>query len=252
MSDTTSSAERDHGQLLLVVCEVYEKFALNALHVDPAYREGALDALDLVEQRILGAVPTRVADRGTKDARVAVLERDEAVQEAPCDHEWQPMTEPHKECIKCGDVRLDAPPAGQGQSITERDRLFTLIRGFGYTTSDQTSELVDALSAAAKPVGVDEGLIDKTREALSTAYIEIEALKADNALVAAYLREETFARRMTQETVGMTYNQQYEDWFHDALAKGLVSVSSDKDMQRAWDAAKATLGNPPAVSKGAK
>ena len=35
----------------------------------------------------------------------------------------------------------------------------------------------------------------------------------------------------------LTYNQSYEDWFHDALSKGLVSAGSDKDMQRAWQAA---------------
>jgi hypothetical protein len=30
-----------------------------------------------------------------------------SVDEDPCDHEWRRMTEPHKECVKCGDVRRD-------------------------------------------------------------------------------------------------------------------------------------------------
>jgi len=37
-----------------------------------------------------------------------------------------------------------------------------------------------------------------------------------------------------------SYNQSYEDWFHDALSKGLVSAASDKNMQRAWKAARAS------------
>lgn len=31
-----------------------------------------------------------------------------AVSDKVCEHEWKPMTEPHKECVKCGDVRLDS------------------------------------------------------------------------------------------------------------------------------------------------
>ena len=33
--------------------------------------------------------------------------------EAVCEHEWEPITKPHKECVKCGDVRLDAAPPAQ-------------------------------------------------------------------------------------------------------------------------------------------
>jgi hypothetical protein len=35
------------------------------------------------------------------------------------------------------------------------------------------------------------------------------------------------------------YDQRYEDWFHDALAKGIVSAASDGDMRQAWRAAQA-------------
>lgn len=42
-------------------------------------------------------------------------------------------------------------------------------------------------------------------------------------------------------------DQSYEDWFHDALSKGLVSARSDADMQLAWQAARRTTPDREAI-----
>lgn len=48
-----------------------------------------------------------------------------------CEHQWEPMTDPHKECIKCGDVRPDlsanaqtpvAPHPAIARAISQEER----------------------------------------------------------------------------------------------------------------------------------
>jgi hypothetical protein len=58
--------------------------------------------------------------------------------EAVCEHEWAPMTKPHKECVKCGDVRLDtAPPAQTAITDDARDaERYRWLRDFNVRSKD--------------------------------------------------------------------------------------------------------------------
>ena len=47
----------------------------------------------------------------------AIAPLDKSASDALCEHEWQAMTEPHKECVKCGDVRRDWDKSASGAPV---------------------------------------------------------------------------------------------------------------------------------------
>ena len=89
-----------------------------------------------------------------------------SVADAPCEHEWQGMTEPHKECMKCGDVRRDwTSVADAAGALTDSD-VFTLIghanilRDHG--ESDMPSWILDLAQRIARKI--DPALADRVAD----------------------------------------------------------------------------------------
>ena len=86
-----------------------------------------------------------------------------SVADAPCEHEWQGMTEPHKECMKCGDVRRDWTSVADaaGASIAQhRDVLFgnygALLEAEQWARRSGNDSTAEGLKALAYALSVIE------------------------------------------------------------------------------------------------
>lgn len=82
---------------------------------------------------------------------------------AICDHEWQPMTEPHNECLKCGDVRRHpAAPALPTDTVsrwvfdafkTNLETLHALCVEFGCQQGDTVVDWLRSRLESQQPTG---------------------------------------------------------------------------------------------------
>lgn len=69
---------------------------------------------------------------GTKLYTAALASQ--AAPDAICEHDWRPITEPHKCCEKCGDVRRDwnAPVASkEAVTLIDKDHFVKVCFNFG-------------------------------------------------------------------------------------------------------------------------
>ncbi|RQR87677.1 MULTISPECIES: hypothetical protein [unclassified Burkholderia] len=117
----------------------------------------AMDAADARDRLPTGTPPSADAAAAPADAL--------------CEHEWEPMTEPHKECVKCGDVRRDgnaAPADAQAVEAVAAPFGWAQPKGGNYfTRSEMTAKriggLVPVYTAPPAPASAPVGLTDTQR-----------------------------------------------------------------------------------------
>jgi hypothetical protein len=97
-----------------------DRLTANEYAKPDAYVNG--DELDnMLDDRVAIIQGTRSSHRRTPLFREAapVASNEAKPDDAICEHEWEPITEPHKCCEKCGDVRRDWDASKEAATLSE-------------------------------------------------------------------------------------------------------------------------------------